>query len=106
MKTSELFGYALSREVHKLAYPDEPIKEGCTAPPYASDWAFGGPIIEQESINLETYRDGWRAARYVTARRNSIEPTYGYGPTPLIAAMRSFVASKLGDDVEIPEELL
>ena len=29
-----------------------------------------------------------------------------YGPTPLIAAMRSFVASKLGDEVEIPKELL
>ena len=28
------------------------------------------------------------------------------GPTPLIAAMRCYVASKLGDDVDIPEELL
>ena len=27
------------------------------------------------------------------------------GPTPLIAAMRSYVACKLGDEVEIPEEL-
>jgi hypothetical protein len=29
----------------------------------------------------------------------------GYGPTPLIAAMRCYVASKLGDEVELPEEL-
>lgn len=36
-----------------------------------------------------------------------IDETGGYyGPTPLIAAMRCFVASKLGDEVEIPEELL
>jgi hypothetical protein len=28
-----------------------------------------------------------------------------HGPTPLIAAMRCYVASKLGDAVEIPEEL-
>ena len=28
-----------------------------------------------------------------------------YGPTPLIAAMRCYVASKLGDEVNIPEEL-
>jgi len=27
------------------------------------------------------------------------------GPTPLIAATRCYVASKLGDDIEIPEEL-
>jgi hypothetical protein len=29
-----------------------------------------------------------------------------FGPTPLIAAMRCYVASKLGDEIEIPEELL
>jgi hypothetical protein len=29
-----------------------------------------------------------------------------YGPTPLIAAMRCYVASKLGDEVEVPDELL
>jgi hypothetical protein len=28
------------------------------------------------------------------------------GPTPLIAAMRCYVASKFGDEVETPEELL
>lgn len=28
-----------------------------------------------------------------------------FGPTPLIAAMRCYVASKLGDEVEVPEEL-
>ena len=28
-----------------------------------------------------------------------------YGTTPLIAAMRRYVASKLGDEVEVPEEL-
>jgi hypothetical protein len=26
-------------------------------------------------------------------------------PTPLIAAMRCYVASKLGDEVDVPEEL-
>jgi hypothetical protein len=30
----------------------------------------------------------------------------GYGITPLIAAMRCYVASKLGDEVEIPAGLL
>jgi len=28
------------------------------------------------------------------------------GPTPLTAAMRCFVASKLGEEVNIPQELL
>ena len=29
-----------------------------------------------------------------------------HGPTPLIAAMRCYVTSKLGDEVEIPKDLL
>jgi hypothetical protein len=29
-----------------------------------------------------------------------------YGPTPLVAAMRLYVASKLGEYVDIPESLL
>jgi hypothetical protein len=28
------------------------------------------------------------------------------GPTPLVAAMRCYVASKLGDTVEIPDDLV
>jgi len=36
-----------------------------------------------------------------------VEEEWGcYGPTPLIAAMRCYVASKLGEEVEAPEELL
>lgn len=31
---------------------------------------------------------------------------YYSGPTPLIAAMRCYVASNLGEEVEIPEEVL
>jgi hypothetical protein len=30
---------------------------------------------------------------------------YVVGPTPLIAAMRCYVASKMGDEIELPEEL-
>jgi len=68
--------------------------------PYSTDWAQGGPIIEAWAIDVGTYRGAWRAARHVGSA-----PTYGYGPTPLIAAMRCYVASKLGDEVEIPEAL-
>jgi hypothetical protein len=29
-----------------------------------------------------------------------------YGPTPLVAAMRCYVASQLGDEVDVPDELV
>ena len=66
------------------------------------EWAQGGPIIERERIQItpDEYKGTWTA--YMT---NGGEPYEGIGPTPLIAAMRCYVAFKLGDDVEILKEL-
>jgi hypothetical protein len=83
----------------------------------SKDWARGGPIIEREDINVdrltrsevtesgsEIYRkDGWTA--FTTVSAYWITPIRQYGPTPLTAAMRCYVASKLGEEVEVPEEL-
>jgi hypothetical protein len=68
-------------------------------------WEQGGPIIERERISIEDCQDG--AGLYWEATR--IEPpavSEARGPTPLIAAMRCYVASKLGDEVEVPDEIL
>jgi hypothetical protein len=73
---------------------------------YLTDWAQGGPIIERERIAtwFERYEDEdaglpcWFAAKYG-------EREYP-GPTLLIAGMRCYVASKLGDKVEVPDELM
>ena len=66
----------------------------------STDWTQGGPIIERERI--ATYPplcvgdyDEWEATvggKMVGER----------GPTPLIAAMRAYVASKFGEEVELP----
>lgn len=76
------------------------------------DWQQGGPIIEREIGNLwkhnklnSTDPDVWSAAAYHKAPDGTLL-YYEDGPTPLIAAMRCFVASRLGDEVEIPEDLL
>lgn len=63
----------------------------------STDWAQGGPIIEQEKITISDSLDSWAAGYNGTLRY--------FGPTPLIAAMRCFVASELGETVEVPEEL-
>ena len=70
---------------------------------WAERWAQGGPIIERERIDLN-YDPGekmWTAHWFGEA-----EYTVYWGLTPLIAAMRCFVASKLGDEVDVPDELL
>lgn len=62
-------------------------------------WKQGGPIFEREISALNFTIEGeWEAETGSGARAQ--------GPTPLIAAMRCYVASQLGDEVEIPEELM
>jgi hypothetical protein len=73
----------------------------------SGDWMQGGPIIEREGITVVCWamRPGpdWMARLWLELNgRASVTFT---GSTPLIAAMRCYVASKLGDEVEIPEEL-
>jgi hypothetical protein len=71
-------------------------------PKYTTDWVQGGPIIEREGINI-IQSGSWLAEMDADHSGAVISAE---GPTPLIAAMRCYVASKLGDEVEIPEELL
>lgn len=93
------------------------------------DWEQGGPIIERENITLiranSQYIEGksiplwfaetdkWVGHNITTGYEGEyFDPCFMvdeaggcYGPTPLIAAMRCYVTSKLGDEIEIPEEL-
>lgn len=110
METSELTGAALDWAVAKcerVINGDDLdigfILEGGYTP--STDWAQGGPIIERERITV-----CWQGATWVASKFNvRVTDEYEFqqtGTTPLIAAMRCYVASKLGDDVEIPKELL
>ena len=67
----------------------------------STNWADGGPIIERERIACEWSQlwGCWQATDLRDAR--FLFP----GETPLVAAMRCYVASKLGDVIEIPEGL-
>jgi hypothetical protein len=100
----------------------------------STDWFQGGPIIERENITLIRANDDYKVDRhgFTTSKhipqwfaskdtghdiRTSYEGEYFdpcfmieegegvYGETPLIAAMRCYVASKLGETAEVPEEL-
>ena len=67
----------------------------------STDWAQGGPIIEREFIRIQPESPYWEADTYTDAG----DCFTGVGPTPLIAAMRCYVASRLGDEVDIPDDL-
>jgi hypothetical protein len=71
------------------------------------DWRFFGPIIEREEIAVRFEPEcHWLfAPPEATWLANYNGVGEWHGPTPLIAAMRCYVASKLGDEVDVPEEL-
>lgn len=99
IKTSELTGPALDWAVTECEQFVEDVFEP------SENWADGGPIIERENIALEPmthdeHGDGWLATR-VEGPAICME----FGSTMLIAAMRCYVVSHLGEEVEIPEEL-
>lgn len=74
-------------------------KSGAHTDPYSTDWQTCGPIIEGEGISTMFHdHDHWTAA-------NLKGTVCAEGPTPLIAAMRCYCCSKLGDAVDVPEEL-
>jgi hypothetical protein len=114
IKTSELTGAALCWAAAKADGEQVMLRitpsrlllaEGETWElPYDPDtnWSQGGPIIERERIVLREFspiREDWEA-------EIRIHHINAFGPTPLIAAMRCFVASRLGDTVDVPAELL
>ena len=69
-------------------------------------WAQGGPIIEREKIKISpNLGDSW-SAQIHHKKGALVGWTSSTGPTPLIAAMRCYVVSEMGEEVEIPEELL
>lgn len=116
MKTSKLTGTALDWAVCKAvglfnSYPQtgksflhiwKTHKQTDAYIHPSTDWAQGGPIIERESITLTPCESMEEWAADMTFQQG-VETQYG--PTPLIAAMRCYCCAKLGDEVEIPEEL-
>jgi hypothetical protein len=109
MKTSELTGAALDWAVAKCGgggnFPasfKQAHENGMSN--YSTNWAQGGPIIEREKIETSPAQGAWRATPDRECYSDRAAPWF-FGPTPLIAAMRCYVASKLGDEVEIPKEL-
>ena len=123
-KTNELTGPALDWAVAKCEGDEVRYEGGCIRPALSqfvdddwyqpsTDWDQGGPIIEREKIDVARGNDIYFPSG--NEKGDFYEPLWVasgkeirqriHGPTPLIAAMRCYVASKLGDIVDVPEEL-
>ncbi len=102
VKTSDLTGAPLAWAVAKILQLKIEIHE--TVIFYDGElffpdiyWDQGGPIIEQQGIAIKNNGDDWSAKVGAWVWMS--------GPTPLIAAMRGFVAANLGDEIDLPVDL-
>jgi hypothetical protein len=107
LKTSELQGAVLDWAVAKCEVGDA-INEIDDPHFYSTDWALAGPIIERERIGFKYTGTAMEFVAWVNGELSTVNDQHG--PTPVIAAMRCYVASKFGDDlvrfkVEVPNEL-
>jgi hypothetical protein len=109
LKTTELQGSVLDRAVakcEKLVNEDGLdvgfIRDGAFIP--SIDWVQGGPIIELEGTKPSGAK--WCALGCRDMECERVVSIRSMVQTPLVAAMRCYVASVLGDEVEVPNELV
>lgn len=102
IKTSELIGNALDHVVLQLD------GENPSCGFYSTDWADAGPIIARERISLEFMPGAGDAGAdvWVATRVEGSSVSEECAESPLVAAMRCYVASQMGDEVEVPEDVL
>lgn len=92
IKTSKLIGPALDWAVAKCSgwSTHSPWDDRTQL---SKDWSQGGPIIEKAEIQLSStsYSEGYWCYAQCMGQKKEYS-----GPNPLTAAMRCYVASKLG----------
>ncbi len=101
-KVSDLTGAALDYAVATLEGRAYGLPGTIHAFSPSTKWSQGGPIIERESMTLTPFDDKWEA-RCKSDIPLAVKFIERRGPTPLIAAMRCYVASKLGDTINLEE---
>lgn len=86
--------------------PRNPMRQDYKVFCPSADWSQGGPLIDEHHVDLWFRVTDDRKIIRGADVGDGITGFSALGETSLIAAMRCIVASKLGDEVEIPDELL
>lgn len=120
-QVADLIGPALDWMVAKCDNHDEgwlmrqlenPNPETRAIPRFSTEWAAGGPVVVEARICIDQPDDlrvvsDCQAFIRVCVTGAARKPHYVQnGPTPLVAACRCYVHSRLGSEVEVPAQLL
>jgi hypothetical protein len=116
-KTSELSGSLLDMAVAMAeGYPARIERGACYATitqmdaicgnwtPFlpSTDWAQGGPIIERHRITINCFNRDREHTSCTYWEAYSLEAGPIQAVWPLLAAMRCYVISKIGEDIKLP----
>jgi len=120
LKTEDLCGDLLNWAVCRAKYPKASMsknhvwlpssggEDGFLIEDYSSNWVECGKIIEKHGIHLyrthhaTTTSNGETKMKKVWIANQRKGKNARMGDTPLIAVMRCYVKSKLGDTINIP----
>ena len=108
IKTAKLEGTALDWAVARIyGAPDElATKQVMDGYSLSANWSVGGPLIEQYKAEFRVRGDFYECRIEMWDDEgigyDEIKTT---GADHLTAAMRAIVAAKLGDTVDVPEDL-
>lgn len=76
-------------------------------PSYSTGWDHSGPLLERTpGLEIKQWLESRPESKCEVHIHNYEGDWIAFGPTMLIAAMRCYVASKFGEFVEVPEELV
>lgn len=74
---------------------------------YDTDWAVVGPIVDREGIYFSPLPDkGIRAFQFIDHEYVNLTDCWGEHISRCVVAMRCYVASRFGDEVDVPDELV
>ncbi|WP_429949570.1 phage protein NinX family protein [Comamonas sediminis] len=119
-KGYRVFRFEGGRVVCQLV-PNNPFRQDYVIYEPSSSWELAGPIIDRENIGISpptsrVHRNGgphagWGASGYWSATTwhagaNGRRSIAHHETSSLIAAMRCYVMSKLGETIEVPQELM
>ena len=112
------YAVAMAEKIEVVLWRNEGIKYAVVLPfnkgqypsfyTPSSNWDQSGPIIDRELIAIKPYTflfATWGALSRDHQSLANSNSQYVDGEAPIIAAMRCYVLNKIGEEIDIPDEL-
>ena len=105
VEDADLIAFHKERNTIRVSAEQIPGGGWFPCPSYSTEPSAAWPIIDREKISIQQETGQPAVAVPDRSKYPGCDAPWVFGHTALIAAMRCYVITKLGETVEIPEEL-